>query len=679
MKFCAGLIFLPAALLAAPPPVATTPKAVDRAHMDFTADPCKDFPQYAWGRWLRTATIPGDRSSIGVFSEMEERNDALLRSAVKDAAAVGPDSKDPLAATQHLVGDFYASGMDETRIEKAGIRALAPELARIANVVDATSFAMELARLQRLMSTNSWWPNAPGFLPLISVDDKDSSRYLLALHQSGLGLPDRDYYLKEDDASKALRDAYKSHIASTFQLSGDAPDVAALRAQSVLDLETHLAKASSDKVALRDPQANYHKMDLVALKKLAPSLDWDSYFKGLGLSAPSEVNVQQPGFLQGFDGELLANSLPEWRTYLRWNLLRTASPFLGKDLEQEAFAFYDHQLEGLNAQPPRWKRVLDQTDMDLGEALGRLYVAKAFSPEAKAKALDLVRHVVEALRARIKGLDWMSASTKAEAMKKLDTLRIKVGYPEMWRDYTKVVVKRRAYVLNVFAAREFEFDRKLAQLGGPVDHSEWGMSPQTNNAYYDPSLNEIVFPAGGLQPPYFDPSADDASNYGTLGATVGHELTHGFDDQGRHYDSAGNLRNWWTPEDAARYQAKADALVKQFDGYEAAPGLFINGKLTLGENIADLGGLVIAWDAWKAATQGQELKPLDGFTPEQRFFLAYAESWRTLERPEALKLQVQTNEHAPAKWRVIGPLADFPEFQKAFHCPAPLAPAPSVW
>ena len=664
------------ALAAAAPP---SPKAVDRARIDFTADPCADFTAYAWGRWMKGAVIPADRTTVGVFSEMEARNDAVLRAIIQDAAAHEPDAKDPLGAVKRLVGTYCASGMDEAAIEKAGTRALAPELARIANVVDAAGFAAELARLQRLTSTDSFWPSAPGFLPLVVVDDRDSSRYLLALRQSGLGLPDRDYYFKDDPEAQALREAYQAHIARTFELAGDPAEAAAARAKAVMELETRLAKGASDPVALRDPVANYHKLDLAALKQLSPAFDWDTYFKALGVAGLSGVNVQQTAFLKGFDAELRATPLADWRSYLRWTLLREASPFLGKDLDGESFAFYGQRLQGLRAQQPRWKRVLDQADLDLGEALGQLYVARAFSPEAKAKALDLVRRVVEALRARILGEDWMSPATKAEAMKKLDTLRIKVGYPDAWRDYSKLAVKKQPFVLNVLAARAFEFDRKLVQLGGPVDHGEWEMSPQTNNAYYEPALDEICFPAGGLQPPYFDPDADDACNYGTLGATVGHELTHGFDDQGRQYDSAGNLRDWWTPEDAARYQAKADALVKQFDAYEVAPGLSINGKLTLGENIADLGGLVVAWDAWKAATKDQTLKPLDGFSPEQRFFLAYAESWRTLTRPEALKLQVLTNEHAPEKWRVLGPLADFPEFRKAFNCKAPDAPAPSVW
>ncbi|HJU83329.1 MAG TPA: M13 family metallopeptidase [Holophagaceae bacterium] len=652
-------------------------RAIDRARMDLAVPPCADFVDYAMGRWMRTAEIPADRAFVGVDQELEVRNQAVLKEILEAAARTRPAPGSP-ATVQQKVGDFFASGMDEAAIEKAGLRVLAPELARIGNVVDARSLAAELARLHGLFV-------GAGFAVSVAVDDKDAAHYILALRQGGLGLPDRDYYLKEDPQSQELRDKYLAHVARMFVLAGDQDEAAQDRAKAVLALETRLAKASRTREELRDPQSNYHRMDVQALVQLAPDLDWGAYFAGLGRTQPGALNVMQPAFLKELSAAAKEVPLADWRSYLKWQVLEACAPCLPKAFEEESFAFSGQTLNGTPVQEPRWKRVLRETDRSMGEALGQLYVAKAFPPEAKAKALDLVKSLMAALRGRIDHLDWMGPATKAEALKKLDAMRVKIGYPDQWRDYSGLDVRRRPYLMNVLAARAFEFRRKLAQLGGPVDHGEWLMTAPTVNAYYEPTLNEICFPAGQLQAPYFDPAMDDAVNFGALGSVIGHELTHGFDDQGRQYDAGGNLRDWWTPEDAARFNARAALVVKQFDAFEPLPGLTINGKLTLGENLADLGGLKIAYEGWKLATAGKKLAPVDGFTPEQRFFLAYAESWRTKTRPEALRLQMLTNEHAPARWRVLGPLSNLPEFKAAFGCKdgdplvRPEAERPAIW
>ncbi|HJW09751.1 MAG TPA: M13 family metallopeptidase, partial [Holophagaceae bacterium] len=580
----------PAAVPSAPAAArvpATFPKvrAIDRNRMDPAVSPCVDFVDYASGRWMRGAPIPSDRAQVGVDQELNDRSLALLKELAQAAAL----AKAAPGSPEQLVGDFYASGMDEAAIEKAGLRVLAPELARIANVVDAASMAAELARLHGLQV-------GAGFIAAVAVDDRESSRYVLSLRQGGLGLPDRDYYLKEDAPSQELRDKYLGHLARIFALAGDQDEAAQDRAKAVMALETRLARASSTRVELRDPVANYHRMGVPELAQLAPGLDWKAYFTALGKAEPGDLNVMQPAFFKELSAALKEVAPADWRSYLKWQLLRSCAPCLNKAFEEESFAFYGQTLQGTKDMLPRWKRVLAETDQSVGEALGRLYVARAFPAESKAKALDLVDHIVAALRARIGTLEWMGPATKAEALKKLDTLRVKVGYPDQWRDYTKLEIRRRPYLMNVLAADAFEFRRKLAQLGGPVDHAEWQMTPPTVNAYYEPTLNEICFPAAQLQPPYFDPAMDDAVNYGALGSVIGHELTHGFDDQGRQYDAKGNLRDWWSAEDAVRFNARAELMVKQFDAYEPQPGLHINGRLTLGENIADLGGLKIAFE-----------------------------------------------------------------------------------
>jgi predicted metalloendopeptidase len=642
---------------------------VDPGYLHTAISPCKDFYSYANGTFDKVA-IPGEYASYGVNQEIDERNFAILK-GILESSARSSGAKGTIA---QRVGDFYASGMDETRIEQEGLKPLAPVFAAIQAVKTRSDLLVELGRLHALGIH-------AGFSFGVQVDDKDSSAMIASFAQGGLGLPERDYYLRAGKEAEAIRAAYERHVARILTLAGADTDAARASARSILALETKLAKASRTLVDLRDPQANYHK---VARKDLAAMahLDWKAYFDAVALPAgEAHVLVGQPEFYKALGTLLNSEPMDSWRVYLRWQVLRAAAPFLNDAFVEENFAFYGKTLSGATELRPRWKRVLAAADRALGEDLGQLYVKTAFSPAAKARALQMVHFHKEAMRARIQAADWMVEATKAQALRKLDTMRSKVGYPDRWRDYSALQVARRPFVLNVQAAATFDFHRRLAKLGKPVDREEWLMTPQTNNAYYDPSLNEMCFPAGILQPPFFDEQADDASNYGALASTIGHELTHGFDDQGRQYDWQGNLKDWWTAEDAKRFEARADHIVKQYDAFEVLPGLHINGKLTLGENIADIGGLRVSYEAYKLAARGKELKPIDGFAPDQRFFIAFAQGWRTNQRPEALRLGVTTDVHSPVRWRVLGPVADFPEFRKAFSCePGSPSQAPTaIW
>jgi predicted metalloendopeptidase len=646
-------------------------KGFNPANLDPSVKPCQDFFQYAVGGWAKRTAIPAEYERYGVDQEIDTRTHQILREIMESAAA----AKAAPGSEAQKVGDFYASGMDEAGIEAAGIAPLKPLFTRIDGVKDAASLAVVLADLHRLGAF-------AGFSFSIEQDDKESSRYSMALAQGGLGLPDRDYYVKDDPKSKELLAAYRAHVAKMMAMAGfQAGD-----ADRILALETRLAKASMTRVEQRDPNAVYHAMTPAQLKAAAPGFLVDLYLKALGVPVPDRFVVRQPAFLAELGRMMQDLPADQWRVYLRWTLLRDAAPALARAFEQEAFAFYGTKLQGTTAQHPRWKRVMFAADRGLGEALGKLYVQRAFPATSKAKVLEMVENLRTALGARIDGLEWMSAPTKARARQKLAAMRVKIGYPDAWRDYARLAVKRQPYVLNYLETHRFEFQRRLAKLGQPIDRNEWSMTPQTNNAYYSPTMNEIVFPAGILQPPYFDATADDAVNYGNIGATIGHEMTHGFDDEGRQYDADGNLKSWWTPADEKAYNTRAELVVKQFDAFEPLPGLHLNGRLTLGENIADLGGLKIAWSAWKLSQKGKaSVGKIEGFTPEQRFFLGYAETWRTLTREEALRLRTVTDPHSPAKFRVNGPLANLPEFYEAFGCKdgdlmkRPLGERPSIW
>jgi predicted metalloendopeptidase len=632
-------------------------RAIDRAGMDPTRKPWEDFYEYANGRWLRATEIPPDKPRLYAITLLDDQNRRVLRQVLEEAAKGPGPEKDGLRGK---VGAFYRSGMDEARIEAAGADPLKGEFARIDAVKDAAGVLPALARLH-LHEVGA------GFNFGDTPDAKNSSRMIAIFFQGGLGLPDRDYYLKEDEKTRATRAAYVEHVGKMFALLGEDAATAERHAKAVLDFETRLAKASRARVDLRDPHLNYHLMSRADFEKETPGLDWGPYFAGLGLADLKEINVGQPAFLQEFGKVVKEVPAEDWRTYLRWHLLDGYANSLSKPFAAEDFHFKGTVLQGIPRDRPRWERVVSATDQMLGEALGQLYVEKAFPPAAKARAEELVKNVKAALRERLAGLDWMTPATRQQAIKKLDAITVKIGYPDKWRDYSGLAVGSDVYAVNVLAAKEFDVRYNLAKIGKPVDRSEWGMTPPTVNAYYNPSFNEIVFPAGILQPPFFDPNADDAVNYGAIGMVIGHELTHGFDDQGRKFDAAGNLRDWWQPQDEVAYKERAAKMAKQYDAYAPLEGLHINGKLTLGENIADLGGLRIAYLALQKARQGNPgPAEIDGFTPEQRFFLSYAQAWRGKMRPEALRLMVQTNPHSPPNFRVLGPLSNMPEFFRAF-------------
>jgi putative endopeptidase len=624
--------------------------------MDRSKQPWEDFYQYANGGWLARFELPPDRPRVYVFTLLADQNRQKLREILEKAAQ---DTAAPKNSIRALVGMFYRSGMDEKRIEAAGAQPLREEFDRIAALHKPDDLLPLLARLHsREISSGFHFHGMP--------DAKDSTRMVAAFSQGGLSLPDRDYYLKEDAKSTQIRAAYVEHIQKMLQLLGDSPDLAARQAKTILDLETRLAKASRTRVDLRDPHRNYHMMTMAAMEKETPGVSWQPYFHALGLSDLKEINVRQPEFLQELGQMLRTVPLDDWKVYLRWHLLDSCAADLSSPFAKEDFHFHGTVLEGIPRDRPRWERIADATDHLLGEALGQLYVAQEFPPEAKARAEKLVYNVKQTLRERLSELEWMSPETRKEAIKKLDAIRVKIGYPNRWRDYSGLVLNDDVYIKNVLAANAFNARYELSKIGKPVDRDEWHMTPPTVNAYYSPNLNEIVFPAGILQPPFFDAKADDAVNYGAIGMVIGHELTHGFDDQGRKFDADGNLRDWWRPEDEMRYKERAAQVAKQYGGYAVLDGLTINGELTLGENIADLGGVKIAYVALQKVLKEHPQAKIEGFTPEQRYFLSFAQSWRGQIRPEAQRMRLLTDPHSPGRFRVLGPLYNMPEFFQAF-------------
>jgi putative endopeptidase len=632
--------------------------SVDPATFDLTVKPQDDFFRYADGTWIKNNPIPDEYSRWGNFDALQVRNVELLNGICQAAAAKGPAGS-PL---DRMVGDFYVSGMDEAAVNAAGAAPLRAELDLIAAIKTPADVMAEIAHLQSI--------GCPvGFAFFSSADAKNSDMEIAQLRQGGLGLPNRDYYINDDDKSKKVREQYVEHVSKTLQLLGDDPAAADAGAKSVLALETELAKASLSPEVLRNPYASYHKMPVTDLAKYTGDVDWPAFFHGVGSPVLTEVNFQQPDFFKAFAGQLASVPAADWQTYLRWHLGRHESPYLSDPFVQENFHFYSEQLNGTTKILPRWKRVVAEIDGDVGESLGQLYVSEYFPPEAKARILKLVADLRSALRDDLSTLPWMDDATRAKAIVKLDAYTVKMGYPDKWRDYSALTIDRGPYVLNVMRADTFEERRLLAKIGKPVDRAEWGMTPPTVNAYYNPSRNEIVFPAGILQPPFFDPKADDASNYGAIGVVIGHEMTHGFDDQGRQYDPKGNLADWWSADSANRFKERSSGIVRQFSGYTVLDGVHLIGERTQGENIADLGGLKIAYAALQKALVGQSRAKIDGFTPEQRFFISYASVWAGSIRPEALRVRVKTDPHSPGEFRVNGPLSNLDEFAAAFDVP----------
>jgi putative endopeptidase len=634
-------------------------KPIDPANLDTTCAPCKDFFQYANGGWLKRNSIPGDQPRWGSFNELQEQNYAALRNVLSEAAKNASSTNDP---NLRKLGTFYGTCMDSAAVEAAGIKPLRRELAQINAIHDRQGLRTTIARLHGM--------GIPAAFVFRSVPDaKKSARTIAEAYQGGLGLPDRDYYLKPDTASAKIRREYVGHVAKMLQLSGLEKTTAERSAVEIMQLETALAKASMTREAQRDPEAIYHLTTTDDLQKATPSFAWTSYLSSLGLSGVEEINVAQPEFIHTFDSLLTTASLGSWKEYLRWNLLANTAPALSSPFVKESFRFNSTVLQGVTEMRPRWKRCLRLTDDAVGEILGQAYVKKNFTPEAKSRALEMVRNIRGELRSRLSTLTWMSDQTKTKAYAKLDSIMNKIGYPDSWRDYAQLEARPGPFVGNLLLANEFETRRQLKKIGRPTDRTEWGMTPPTVNAYYNPPTNEITFPAGIMQPPFFDPKADDAVNYGGMGAVIGHEITHGFDDQGRQFDALGNLSGWWSDADTKEFNRRAEVVQKQFDGYVAIDSLHVNGKLTLGENIADLGGLLIAYGAYRRSLQGKpEPAPIDGLTGPQRFFLAWAQIWRAKTRPEFTRLLVNVDPHAPPEFRTIGPLSNIPAFAEAFGC-----------
>ena len=653
------------------PPIPYSP-GLDVTAMDRTIDPCVDFYAYACGGWQKKNPIPPDQSSWSVYSKLQDENRNLLRSILENAAANDPH-RGPI---NQKIGDFFASCMDEAAVDKAGASTLKPDLDRIAAMKSKADLAPALAYLHP-RDIGIYFGNAALFHFGSEQDARNSGEVIASVDQGGLGLPDRDYYLKEDAKSQAIRAKYVTHVQKMFELLGESPEAAAADAQNVLRVETALAKGAMTRVQRRDPKNVYHRMTVQELLALSPSFPCKVYFAAYGLNNLASLNVGSPDFLKTMDSVLVAEDLASWQSYLRWHLVHAQARWLSSQFVDEDFNFYGRTLTGQQEIQPRWKRCVRYTDRALGEALGQAYVEIAFSPESKRQTLKMVQQIEAEMELDIKQSAWMSAPTKQQALEKLHAVVNKIGYPDQWRDYTALNVVRGDALGNGQRAYEFEFRRQLNKIGKPVNRGEWYLTPPTVNANYDPQNNDINFPAGVLQPPLFDPNIDDAPNYGDTGGTIGHELTHGFDDEGRQFDAKGNLRDWWQPQDAKEFAARAQCIENQYSQYVVVDDVKINSKLTLGEDVADLGGLMLAYMAWRDATHGNKLQAIDGLTPEQRFFVGYAQSWCSNERPENMRMRATVDPHSPGKYRTNGVVSNLPEFQQAFQCKTgqPMAPA----
>jgi putative endopeptidase len=666
MNRCFAALFLVALPIAAAlthaqtssPAVPASMSGLDLRFMDRGVDPCVDFYEFACGGWTKNQPIPADRSAWGRGQELQERNNTTLRRILEDAGRnANADSE------TKKIGDYYATCMDESAINAKGAAPLAPALMKIAALTGARDLPALVGELHS-MGVNVFFAFGA------EADFKEASMVRAIADQGGLGLPDRDYYFREDPKSVELRKQYLEHVGKMIALLGpDAGDPAAA-ANTVMRVETALAKAALDAVARRDPSAIYHKMTPAELQKLTPAFDWTAYFTAVGAPPIDGINVTEPEFFKALDAVVASTPLADLKTYLRWQLAHASAAVMSAPFVNENFRFYSATLTGAKELQPRWRRCVQYTDGDLGEALGKAFVKEAFGPAAKEDTLKMVRELETSLEKDIQGLSWMTDTTKRQAVLKLHAVANKIGYPDRWRDYGPLNIVRGDALGNSQRSNVFEFRRQMNRIGKPLDKSEWSMTPPTVNAYYNPLENNINFPAGILQPPFYSAKADAAVNYGAAGGVIGHELTHGFDDEGRQFDAQGNLKDWWTPEDAKAFEARAACIVDEYSNFTAVDDVKVNGKLTLGENAADNGGLRIALMAYVASLTPASRKTLDGFSPEQRFFVSYGQSWCENSRPERQRLLAQTNPHAPPKDRVNGVVSNMPEFQKAFACKA---------
>ena len=630
----------------------------DVTAIDKSVDPCVDFYQYSCGGWKKANPIPPDRTSWGRYAQLYEDNLALLRGILERASAAG--NRD---AIDQKIGDLYGSCIDEATVNRRGASPIQSQLESIAAVKSIPALASVAAKLQ-LEDARGELMFGPG-----SIQDPDNAeQQIAAVDQGGLGLPDRDYYNKDDAKSQEIRQRYQQYVQTMFGLLGDSPTVAKANAEPVMRMETALAKASQTRTERRDPYKLMHKMTPGQLEVLAPNFDWKSFWKALNPPAFQTVNVMSPDFMKQLNASLASESLENWKAYLRFHVANIHADYLSDNFSTEHFQFFQKFLRGAQEQQPRWKRCVQFVDHNLGEALGQAYVRKVFSPELKASTLKMVEEIEKAMELRIKQLDWMSPATKQQALVKLHRIRNKIGYPDHWRDYSAVIITPADFAANMRNAIVFESRRQLTKIGQPVDHGEWQITPPTVDAYYDPQMNDINFPAGVLQPPLYDAKMDDAPNYGDTGGTIGHELTHAFDDEGSQFDAQGNLKNWWTPDDQKKFEARTQCVDDQYSQYIAVDDIHLNGKLTLGENVADLGGEILAYIAWKDATKDLKLEPVDGFTPDQRFFIGFAQWDCANERPEQLREWAVTNPHSPARDRINGVVVNMPEFSEAFSC-----------
>ena len=647
---------------------------IDVANLDKTVSPKTDFYQYACGGWMKTHPLTDEYGRFGSFDLLAENNRTQLHGLIKGLAT---QQQEPGSIGQKI-GDLYNLAMDSTKLNADGMKPMKPMLDKVAAVKDRKGLTVLAAEMTR-QGLGAY------FNLFIGADEKNSSMNIVQAFQGGLGLGDRDYYLSDDAHNKDIRAKYEAHIARMFRLAGYEEGQAVKAAGQAMAVETDLAKAAYDRVKARDPQANYHKMTVAELERQAPGIDWNLYFKSLGLPEVKELNVAQPEALAEVAKQVGKGDLDAQKSYLLWKVIDGAASYLSDEFVEANFDFYGKVLSGTPEMQPRWKRAVSAVDGMMGEAVGKMYVEKYFPAAAKERMVKLVGNLQQALGERIRALTWMSDETKAKALEKLSAIYVKVGYPDQWRDYSSLDIKKDSYWANVLRSNVFEYDYMLAKNGKPVDKTEWMMTPQTVNAYYNPTTNEICFPAGILQYPFFDMKADDAFNYGAIGVVIGHEMTHGFDNHGRQYDKDGNLRDWWTAEDAKKFEERTQVLVDWFDKIEVLPGLHANGKLTLGENIADYGGLQVAFQAFHNAVKDAPLGVVDGFTPEQRFYLAYAGVWAANIRDEEIRLRTQTDEHSLGRWRVNATLPHIDGWYEAFGVqegdPMYLAPdkRASIW